>query len=92
MTQDPAPANNAHPGKATAHNVAYALKDLRKIIENEKIVSIALPKLATGVGGMDWKEVEALITEHLGDLDIPVIVYETYEQGKKAREKLADAA
>jgi O-acetyl-ADP-ribose deacetylase (regulator of RNase III) len=86
MTQEPAPDEKAHPGKATAHNVGHALKALRKILEDEQISSIALPRLATGVGGLDWSEVEPLIESHLGDLSIPVIVYETYEKGQKAHE------
>ncbi|HKJ63648.1 MAG TPA: macro domain-containing protein [Hyphomicrobiales bacterium] len=87
MTQEPAPDEHAHPGKATAHNVSHALKELRAIIEKEGLSSIALPRLATGVGGLDWAEVEPLIKEHLGDLKIPVLVYETYEKGVKAAEK-----
>ena len=86
MTQEPAPDNKAHPGKATAHNVNHALKELRTIIEQEKISSVALPKLATGVGGLDWDEVEPLIESQLGDLGIPVIVYVAYEKDTKAAE------
>ena len=86
MTQEPAPDNKAHPGKATAHNVNHALKELRTIIEQEKISSVALPKLATGVGGLDWDEVEPLIESQLGDLSIPVIVYVAYDKDTKAAE------
>lgn len=86
MTQDPAADNHAHPGKATAHNVTHALKELRRIIEEQGITSVALPRLATGVGGLEWADVEPLIESHLGDLRIPVIVYVTYEQGVKAAE------
>ncbi|HBF59956.1 MAG TPA: Appr-1-p processing protein [Methyloceanibacter sp.] len=86
MTQEPAPDNKAHPGKATAHNVNHALKELRTIIEQEKISSVALPKLATGVGGLDWDEVEPLIESQLGDLGIPVIVYVAYDKDTKAAE------
>lgn len=86
MTQEPAPDEKAHPGKATAHNVSHALKELRAILEKEHISSVALPKLATGVGGLSWDEIEPLIESHLGDLGIPVIVYETYEKGAKASE------
>ncbi len=92
MTQEPAPDEKAHPGKASTGNVSHALKKLRKIIEAENITSIALPKLATGVGGLEWSEVEPLIEEHLGDLEIPVIIYETYAKGEKAPEDLAKAA
>jgi O-acetyl-ADP-ribose deacetylase (regulator of RNase III) len=91
-TQDPAPDQKANPGKAKVKYVKNALKDLRKIIEKEGLTSVALPKLATGVGGLDWPDVEPLIQEHLGDLDIPVIVYETYIKGKNAAEKLPQVA
>lgn len=76
------------PGKATLSHVRHALKALRKFIEEENIQSIALPKLATGVGGLEWKDVEPLIHEHLGDLSIPVIVYTTFHKGEVAEEKL----
>ena len=88
MTQEPAPSKNAHPGKATSHNINHALRALRGLLEKEEISSIALPRLATGVGGLEWGDVEPLIEKSLGDLQIPVIVYETYEKGKKAAEKL----
>ena len=86
MTQEPAPDNKAHPGKATAHNVSHALKELHNILDKEDISSLALPKLATGVGGLEWSEVEPLIESHLGDLQIPIIIYETYEKDHKAPE------
>jgi O-acetyl-ADP-ribose deacetylase (regulator of RNase III) len=88
MTQDAAPDNHAHPGKATPHNVGHALKELRGLAQKEGIKSIALPRLANGVGGLDWREVEPLIAKHLGDLGIPVIVYDIYKPGVKADEKL----
>ena len=50
--------------------------------------SLALPRLATGVGGLDWAEVKPLIEQQLGGLDVPVIVYETYHKGEPAQEGL----
>lgn len=92
MAQE-APADaNAHPGKASEKYLNSALKDLKKIIEEEGLRSLALPRLATGVGGLEWSAVEPLITEVLGDLDIPVIIYETYTKGAKAQENLKKAA
>ena len=88
MTQEPAPSNQAHPGKATTHNVNRALRELAGIIKKQDITSLALPKLATGVGGLSWAQVEPLINQHLADAGTPVIVYETYEEGTKADEKL----
>lgn len=88
MTQQAAEHDSGHPGKATTHYVNDALKELRKIIEDQELTSIALPRLATGVGGLDWDDVEPLIEKNLGDLKIPVIIYDGYEKGKKAVEKL----
>ena len=53
-------------------------------IEAEGVTSVAMPRLATGVGGMSWEEVHPLIEKHLGDLAIPVYVYVTYHEGEQA--------
>ena len=92
FTQDGAYEHGAKPGKASTANVNHALKALAKEVRDEKWSSIALPRLATGVGGLDWSEVKPLIEHHLGDLGIPVIVYETYHPGIAADEGLALAA
>lgn len=76
----------SHGGKATLSNVAHCLKALRREIESTGITSIALPRLATGVGSLDWQDVEPLIEEHLSDLNIPVVVYNTYTAGVTADE------
>ena len=72
--------------KATTHNVNLALKALRKLIEEESFESVALPRLATGVGGLQWDDVAPLIERHLGDLQIPVYLYTTFHPGVKAKE------
>ena len=92
MTQEAAPDNKANPGNANRKYVSHALKALRSIIEDEGLKSVALPKLATGVGGMDWDDVKPLIEEYLGDSDAAIIVYETYVQDEKAAEGLVKAA
>jgi O-acetyl-ADP-ribose deacetylase (regulator of RNase III) len=86
LTQDGAHDKGAKPGRATLHNVNQCLRELRKYIETEKVASLALPRLATGVGGLDWAEVKPLIDRHLGDLGIPVFVYATYRSGVQAAE------
>ena len=58
MTQEPAEHNSGHPGKASLHNLRHCLKELAHQVEQNNIQSIALPKIATGVGGLDWKDVE----------------------------------
>lgn len=79
---------NGKPGKATIENVSRALKALARLVADEGITSVALPRLATGVGGLDWSEVKPLVQRHLGELGIPVIVYEVYRAGQRADEKL----
>ncbi|KAF1709411.1 Appr-1-p processing protein [Pseudoxanthomonas kalamensis DSM 18571] len=74
------------PGRASLQNVRHALKALRAEVESEGFRSLALPRLATGVGGLEWEQVRPLLEEALGDLQIPVIVYTTYHQGMKADE------
>ena len=86
FTQEHAKSNNSHPGKAKTSYVNHALKELRAIIESEKIESLAIPKIATGVGGLDWNEVKPLVDTHLGDLSIPIYIYSTYRKGQKAEE------
>ena len=75
ITQDGGYGHGSKPGKATTKNVNSALKALAKMAAKEKFTSIALPRLATGVGGLDWSDVEPLIERHLGELEIPVYVY-----------------
>lgn len=78
----------AKPGKATVENVGHALKALAKHLQATGATSVALPRLATGVGGLDWADVKPLVEQHLGGLGVPVIIYETYRQGVAADEKL----
>lgn len=86
FTQDPALGHGGKPGKATVENVNHALRELRQLMEAEQFTSLALPRLATGVGGLDWEEVNPLITRHLGDLGVPVYVYVTFQKGVAANE------
>ena len=52
------------------------LKDLREVIINYKIKSIAIPHLGCGCGKLKWEDVKELIRLYLGDLvdvDIQII-------------------
>lgn len=86
FTQEHAPGNGQNPGKATTTYVNHALRELRKAVEVDEIKSLAISKVATGVGGLGWDEVKPLLDKHLGDLSIPVYVYTTYRKGEKAQE------
>ena len=50
--------------------------------------SVALPRLATGVGGLAWDDVQPLMAQYLGDLGVPVIIYSTYRKDVQADEGL----
>jgi O-acetyl-ADP-ribose deacetylase (regulator of RNase III) len=86
LTQDGSYEHGSKPGKATVSNVNHALKALVKIIKKENITSLALPRLATGVGGLDWQDVWPLMEGRLGDLDIPIYVYTEFHAGMTANE------
>jgi O-acetyl-ADP-ribose deacetylase (regulator of RNase III) len=86
FTQEAAYDHGAKPGRASVEHLNHALKALHKWVETEGVTSLALPRLATGVGGMDWDTVRPLIEKHLGDAGIPVYVYATYHPGTPAVE------
>lgn len=89
LTQEAAYDHGSKAGHATLANVNHVLRELRKLIEHEKLTSVALPRLATGVGGLEWTAVHPLIEKHLGDLEIPILVYSTFHPGLAAEEGLA---
>jgi O-acetyl-ADP-ribose deacetylase (regulator of RNase III) len=86
LTQDGDHDHGSKPGRATTANVNHCLRRLQHDLEKGVITSLAIPRLATGVGGLDWDEVYPLIKSHLGDLKIPVFVYTHYLIGVQAKE------
>lgn len=86
ITQDGEHTPSSKPGRATLANVNHCLRRLRHELESMKLASLALPRLATGVGGLEWSEVAPLVHHHLGDLALPVYVYTTYRAGQAAKE------
>lgn len=86
LTQEPPQTSGGTPGRAKRKHVNHALKAFRALVVAEGYTSVALPKLATGVGGLDWDDVRPLIEQHLGDLGVPVYLYTTYHQGAQATE------
>lgn len=86
LTQEGDHGHGAKPGRATLAHVNHTLRRLRHELEKGEIKSIALPRLATGVGGLEWTEVRGLIDQHLGDLKVPVYLYTTYQKDKVAQE------
>lgn len=86
VTQEGGHDHGSKPGKATISSVNRALRSLRKVIATENLASVALPRLATGVGGLAWDDVRPLINNQLAAVDASIYVYSRYVPGKRAVE------
>jgi O-acetyl-ADP-ribose deacetylase (regulator of RNase III) len=86
LTQEGDQNHGSKPGRANLANVNHCLRRLRHELEKGEIASLALPKLATGVGGLEWSDVQPLIVQFLGDVPIPIYLYTNYQQGQQAIE------
>ncbi|CAA7197193.1 type II toxin-antitoxin system antitoxin DNA ADP-ribosyl glycohydrolase DarG [Chryseobacterium potabilaquae] len=75
--------------------IELGLDDLIRIIQINKIKSIAIPPLGSGNGGLEWERVKKIIEKKLRKLDIDIFVYEPNiiikEHLKAERVKLTDA-
>ena len=61
-------------------DIAEGLNDLVKVVKEKNILSIAIPALGCGNGGLDWKDVKPLIEERLKPL-IEILNIEIIEPG-----------
>ena len=86
FTQERAPDHLGRPGKATISYLNHALHALKKELKTQQVASLALPRLATGVGGLSWDDVKPLIEQTLGGEEIPIYVYSTFKKGIAAAE------
>jgi O-acetyl-ADP-ribose deacetylase (regulator of RNase III) len=63
--------------KARMEWVDEGLRDLRRVIVENEITSVAVPPLGCGNGGLRWRRVRGVIERALSDLeDVEVVVYE----------------
>jgi O-acetyl-ADP-ribose deacetylase (regulator of RNase III) len=64
-------------GRTRMEWITEGLRDLRRVILEKEIRSIALPPLGCGAGGLRWPEVRAAIVKELGNLEgVDIVVYE----------------
>lgn len=56
--------------------ITEGLQDLRRVLIEKQIKSVAIPPLGAGNGGLDWAEVRPQIEGALADLDIEILVFE----------------
>lgn len=72
--------------------IEAGLEDLKRVIHEFKIKSIAIPPLGAGNGGLNWERVKAIIVDKLREESIEVLIYEPTEviseQVRKERVKL----
>jgi O-acetyl-ADP-ribose deacetylase (regulator of RNase III) len=77
--------------------IGEGLKDLRRVMAEKGIRSIAIPPLGSGNGGLDWAAVRPMIEKGLGDIEgVDIVIYEPtakYQNVVKGRgvEKLTAA-
>lgn len=88
FTQKSSETADGTPGSSSETYINNCLKNLTKEIKEQKIKSIAIPRLATGVGRMSWDVVKPLILKHFEGIDTKVFVYEKYQKGLQAQENV----
>ncbi len=88
MTQEGAYELGSRPGKASIENVNQCMRELKKEVIHRGFTSLAMPRLATGVGGLEWEVVRPVVYKHLKELHIPIVIYVNYQHGQRAEEKL----
>ena len=86
VTQEGGYEHGSKPAQATVASVNHSLRALKKIIADESLRSVALPRLATGVGGLAWNDVRPLIMNQLSDVPAAIYVYQQYVPGQRAQE------
>lgn len=73
-------------GNSRIEDIESGLVDLRRVISERKIKSIALPPLGSGLGGLPWPSVKARILEALSDLDdVSITLFEPRPDGDKMK-------
>jgi hypothetical protein len=70
-------AGDGTPIDSSASRNAACSEGLQKVatFAREHEASVAMPRIGTGLAGGDWKEIEPVIEETLGEQAIPVRVY-----------------
>lgn len=62
--------------KSSYSFIEQGLDDLKKVLDDLNINSIAIPPLGSGQGGLDWEKVKALIVKKLADAKADVFIFE----------------
>ena len=72
--------------RASYEAIEAALRAMREQADQEDIISIAVPRIGAGYGGLSWRKVRTTIEEVFGNWPGTLYVYEEYapEDGESA--------
>lgn len=71
--------------------ITEGLEDLKRVIAEHGITSVAMPPLGCGNGGLNWSQVRPIIEQSLAEVTIPIQLYEPSATISK-RERQPEAA
>ena len=75
-------------GASRIEDIEAGLEDLVALIQEKNIISIAIPPLGSGLGGLDWHQVKPKIEKAVAPLSaVHVLIYEP--KGAPANEVMA---
>lgn len=66
-------------------DILSGLEALRNYLREQGRISVALPALGCGHGGLDWGKVSSMIKNSLGDLDARILAFEPADSRKAGR-------
>lgn len=65
-------------GDADIEAVERSLAEMRRIADHDGILSIGMPRIGAGLGGLEWADVRAVIDRVFGDWTGELTVFEEY--------------
>ncbi len=65
-------------GRASCEAIEGALERMKTIASEEGLVSIAMPQIGSGYGGLSWKKVRGIVFENRRGM----LIYEEYVPGE----------
>jgi O-acetyl-ADP-ribose deacetylase (regulator of RNase III)/HPt (histidine-containing phosphotransfer) domain-containing protein len=77
--------------KSRIEYITDGLEDLKRVIAEHGITSVAMPPLGCGNGGLDWQQVRPLIVQAMAEVAVPIQLYEPSATISK-RERKPEAA
>lgn len=82
------PTKDHWKGRSKLEWIRLGLQDLRRVLIQLGVTSVALPPLGAGNGGLDWADVEPMIRDALGDLDVDITLFPPSNVSRKIEGKL----